>query len=86
MTCQRLLARLDDAEKRLARFSLATSGHGVEALWRDEQMRFDPEAVPDAFYVNRGDPYIRTLLYDVRADAFIDIAWGDWLEAQEAAA
>lgn len=86
MTCQLLLARLDYAERRLARFSAVTGDHGVEALWLDESARSDPQGVPDAFYVNRGDPYVRTLLYDVRKDVFLDVAWGDWLEAQEAAA
>jgi len=83
MTCPHLLARLDEAEARLARVSLATHGHGVEALWRDEAARYDPHAVPDAFYVNCGDPYITTLIYDVRQDEFIATCWGDWMESQE---
>lgn len=80
MTCPHLLARLDEAEARLARVCLATHGHGVEALWRDEAQRYDPHGVPDALYVNRGDPYAQTLLYDVRGDCFVAVAWGDWLE------
>lgn len=84
MTCPHLLARLDEAEARLARVSAATHGHGVEALWLDEAARTDPQAVPDAFYVNRGDPYIATLIYDVRRHEYITAGWGDWLEAEEA--
>jgi hypothetical protein len=83
MTCPHLLARLDEAEARLARVSLATHGHGVEALWRDESARYDPHAVPDAFYINRGDPYVATLVYDVRHDEYIAISRGDWLEMEE---
>lgn len=86
MTCQSLLARLDAAEARLARVSQATHGHGVEVVWRNESARYDPRAVPDAFYVNRGDPYVATLLYDVAQDEYVTIAWGDWLEAFERAA
>jgi len=77
--------RLEAAEARLARVSRATGGHGVEAIRLDESERSDPTAAPDALYINRGDPYVTTLLYDVRRDAFEEIAWGDWLEAAEAA-
>lgn len=80
MTCKQLLARLDAAEARLARISAESGGHGVEVLWLDESARYDPQAVPDAFYVNRGDPYVLTSLYDVRQDAFQETSWGDWLE------
>lgn len=86
MTCQNLLARLDAAEARLARVSQATNGHGVEVIWRDESARYDPQAVPDAFYINRGDPYVATLLYDVARDEYVTVAWGDWLEDAERAA
>jgi hypothetical protein len=85
MTCQTLLKRLDHAEARLARVSAATGGHGVEVLWRDDAARYDPHAVPDALYVNRNDPNDRTLVYDVRRDKFVNIAWGAWLETQTAA-
>jgi hypothetical protein len=81
MTCPLLLARLDAAEAQLARVSAASGGHGVEVLWREESARYDPHAVPDAFYVNRGDPYVTTQLYDVGRDEFVTVAWGDWLEA-----
>jgi hypothetical protein len=84
MTSQHLLSRLDAAEARLALTSAATCGHGVAVLWLDEARRSDPSAVPDAFYVNRGDPYTETLLYDVRRNRYLTIGWGDWLEAQEA--
>lgn len=47
------------------------------------QVRLIKRAVPDALYVNRGDPYIVTTIYDVRRDTFLTIAWGDWLEEAE---
>jgi len=78
------LARVDAAEARLARVSIATGGHGVEAIWIEEADRSDPRGLPDALYVNRGNPYAPTLLYDVRRAAFVETAWGDWLEAEEA--
>lgn len=78
------LARVDAAEARLERVSQATGGYGVEAIWIEESDRSDPRGLPDALYVNRGDPYIPTLLYDVRRETFLEIAWGDRLEAEEA--
>lgn len=80
MTCPHLLSRLDEAEAWLARVSAATQGHGVEVLWLNESARFNPDSVPDAFYVNRGDPYIPTMLYDVRRDEYLIVSWGHWLE------
>jgi len=77
------LARVDAAEARLERVSLATGGHGVEAIFLIEADRSGPRGLPDALYINRGDPYVPTLLYDVRRDAFLETAWGDWLEAEE---
>ena len=40
--------------------------------------------VPDALYVVRFNPYDETLLYDVRRDRFLTVAWPDWFEEQEA--
>jgi hypothetical protein len=78
------LVRVRAAQAKLEKISDATGGHGVEPLWLDEAERWRWDALPDALYVNRGDPYTKTQLYDTRADAFLDIAWGDWLAAQQA--
>ena len=77
------LARVDAAERRLAAISEEHAGFGVEALFVDESDRSIPPGIADALYVNRGDPYVRTRLYDAAEDRFLDIAWGDWLEAAE---
>ncbi len=78
------LARMRAAQAKLEKISDATGGHGAEPLWLDEGERWRWDALPDALYVNRGDPYTETQLYDTRADAFHDIGWGDWLEQQQA--
>ena len=78
------LARVDAADRRLAAISDERAGFGVEALFVDESDHNVPPGIPDALYVNRGDPYVRTRLYDAAEDRFLDIAWGDWLEAAEA--
>lgn len=57
-------------------------GYGVEAI-------HDPAAwhwyYADVvlLYVNVGDPYTPTLLYDTSARQFVWAGWGDWLESRE---
>lgn len=36
-----------------------------------------------ALYVNSGDTYSATVLYDIGARIFILTTWGDWLETNE---
>ena len=76
-------ARLAAAEARLGRVSEATGGFGVEAIWLDDTERSDPRALPDAVYVNRGDPYVPTLIYDLGVGVFVETGWGDWLADAE---
>jgi hypothetical protein len=61
------------------------NGHGVEAIR-------SPEEYVDAYYydivalyVNTGDTYNLTLLYDTDRNKFYVTTWGDWVEAQERA-
>lgn len=87
MTHQDQLEKLAQVEAHLAEISARTGGHGVEALWLDESARGNnPRAVPDALYVNRGDTYAATTLYDVAEGEYLATSWGDWLERAEAAA
>jgi hypothetical protein len=86
MTHHDQLERLAQVEAHLAEISARTGGHGVEALWLDEAARSNPRALPDALYVNRGDTYAATTLYDVAEGEYLATSWGDWLERAEAAA
>jgi hypothetical protein len=79
----RAVDRIRSAETILEAVSSGTGGFGVEAIWLDETARSDPRAVPDALYVNRGETYARTLLYDTAGAVFLETSWGDWLEAEE---
>lgn len=83
MTGPRLL-RLKAAEARLSHACAATNGLYVTHLFMDESRRKKSGAMPDAIYVSYFNPYDETLLYDVRCDRFLTIAWPDWLEAQDA--
>lgn len=58
-------------------------GSGVEAIrggggaWDRHYMDIR------ALYVNMGDTYSTTLLYDVARDTFYITSWGDWVETAE---
>lgn len=66
-------AALDFADKVLL-------GYGVEALrgagWRDYYLDIN------LLYVNRGDSYLPTILYDTHKDRFYVASWGDYIEAR----
>lgn len=49
-------------------------GYGAEALWGRRV------TVPAAVYVNMGDTYITTLLFDYEKDTWYLTSWGDWIE------
>lgn len=53
-------------------------GYGTEAI-------FGPDSYtqPDAVYINMGDAYNTTLLYDHTRGRWIVTSWGDWIESQE---
>ncbi len=57
-------------------------GHGVEAI-RAEGARDSYYMDTVALYVNMGDTYAATLIYDVPRDRWWVTTWGDWLEAEE---
>jgi hypothetical protein len=55
-------------------------GHSVESC-RDERAWVDAYyGNTIALYVNRGDTYATTLLYDTEMKKFRIISWGDWFE------
>lgn len=52
-------------------------GHGVEAIFSEGEMW------PDMEYVNMGDAYNATVVYDYIDGKFIVTTWGDWIEHAE---
>lgn len=56
------------------------NGHGVEGL-RDENAWVDKYFYDIiAVYVNKGDTYDTTLLYDTEHDRYLITSWGDFYE------
>lgn len=57
-------------------FNEILEGHGTEAVFGEGEMS------PDACYINLGDPYATTLLYDYTRGRWLITSWGDWVESQ----
>ena len=53
---------------------------GVEAIWSE---RDSCKPYPNMEYLNTGDTYDATLVYDFDREIFQVISWGDWLERAE---
>jgi hypothetical protein len=70
------------ADKVLEEVDRLINGHGIEAI-RDEDVndRYYGDVV--ALYVNTGDTYNATLLYDTDRSEFYVTSWGDWYEQYE---
>jgi hypothetical protein len=73
----------DRADKVLEEVNRLVDGHGVEAI-RDEQVYDNYYGDVVALYVNMGDTYDTTLVYDTETHEFQVTSWGDWYEAYEA--
>lgn len=71
-----------DIDLVMAAFNKITGGRGVEALHdRNSYRRFWEDVV--LLYVNLGDPYEKTILYDVDDGKLLRRSWGNWMESYE---
>ena len=62
--------------------SKVLDAHGVEAL--HDPSRWDNYYTDIvALYVNTGDTYATTLVYDIDRDTYLVQGWGDWVERYE---
>ena len=71
------------ADEVIERFNLWLDGHGVEPL--SDERAYVSSYYMDiiALYVNEGDTYSQTLLYDTEFHTFYLTSWGDFLERWE---
>ena len=53
-------------------------GFSTEAIWSERSC-----VQPAAVYVNMGDTYAATVVYDLGRDLWQVTTWGDWLETAE---
>jgi hypothetical protein len=68
---------LDDDEKILEAVNEVLEAYGTEGITPEGQV------YPVAAYVNMGDTYEATVVYDIEEKEFILTNWGDWLEGWE---
>lgn len=62
----------DRAHDTLTKVDKLINAHGIEVIRGEDGIV--------AHYVNTGDTYNPTLLYDVNQDKFYLTTWGDWVE------
>lgn len=65
-------------EQRMHAIDVLIGGFGCEAIFGD-----DPYW-PDMEYVNMGDTYVPTIVYDHVEGRFMVTSWGAWIEDAEA--
>jgi len=66
----------------LAKFDSAINAHGIEAIQGDHHVDGYYHNIV-ALYVNTGDTYNTTLLYETERECFIVTSWGDWVEKNQ---
>lgn len=65
-------------ERLMGALNEILEGHGTEAIYGKES-----ETWPIAEYVNMGDTYTATMLYDYDKEKVVVTSWGDWVERSE---
>ncbi len=73
--------KLSIPEQKLFAINDVIQGFGTEAAWLDDSSDY-----PSAEYIDVGDPYVATILYDYQTDTFQVTCLADWLNPQEKAA
>lgn len=72
-------------EQALAEIDRLLDTHGVECIndtGGNYACRMDGSDIL-LEYINMGDPYVATIVYDTRTETFRVMCWGDWLETYE---
>jgi hypothetical protein len=70
-----------DPEERMDKINEVINGYGVEAIRGDSNNRYFMDTV--GLYVNMGDTYALTVVYDTQKNGFYITTWGDWVERNQ---
>lgn len=73
--------RPNDHELILCAINQILEGHGVECI-RDENVyvsRYYGDVIAE--YINMGDTYLMTIVYDTAREKFLICSWGDFYES-----
>ncbi len=68
-------------EERLQEINDMVGGYGVESIEGNGNSRYWMDTV--ALYINMGDTYNTTLLYNTDLDKYTITTWGDWVERNQ---
>jgi hypothetical protein len=68
-------------EQAMDRIDEILHGYGVESIRGNTWDGFWTDCI--ALYVNMGDTYTPTVLYDVNKDVFVVTDWGTWVEINQ---
>lgn len=69
-----------DVDKILESFNQVMKGYGIESINSEYEWVSHYYQNIIALYVNRGDTYDTTILFDTAEQKFIVCSWGDWYE------
>lgn len=75
--------RPSEPELKLAALDAVLDGFGVEAVRVEGEWVSHYHGDLVASYVNQGDTYTETVVYDHEKDEFLVTSWGAWLEEWE---
>lgn len=71
--------RPDDTDLTLTAINEVLEGYGVEAIRGSWEGGYYGDVA--AVYVNMGDTYDQTVVYDTRKGEYKVTSWGDWVES-----
>lgn len=74
---------LEDVDAVLENLNKLLSGHGVEAIRSSDAWVSSYYGDIVALYINAGDTYNPTIVYDTDNGKFSVESYGDWIERQE---
>jgi len=74
---RRILENNNSVDAAAEEMDAVLGGFGVEAIWGDSCIR------PAAIYINMGETYEPTMLYDYEHHRWDAVSWGDWVEWME---
>lgn len=76
-------AEITNVDERMNKINSLMDGHGVEAItWEGEHVsKYWMNII--ALYVNMGDTYDMTVLYETETEEFTISSWGDFVERRD---
>lgn len=74
----------DPVSYRMAWADCLLEGHGVEAIYASDDDGYQDSDTPFGYYVNMGDTYTTTVVWDATDETFLITDWGTFYEERQA--